>query len=227
MVLPVVSIKKPANIAGLNASQINSTHNTAVFFPGAGWSALNKQAARSWLCMALKAQQETGITLTAISTGDVLRSYNIQVQGFLRDYTLVWSLAVNGIVNRTKNTRKWNGTPDNLGAGKMRTYYLKKNAVPKAIPGGGNHPLGLAVDVAVYDPNLDDGNKWPGGSRNIRTKPVLWNWLLKNAGPRFGWSWELPQEGLDDPHLHYFAGDNIPKEVLEIEAWFNSHNKPK
>jgi hypothetical protein len=225
MVLPVVNVKKPANIVGLSAAQINSTHNTPVFFPGAGWSALNKQAARSWNCMALKAQQETGITLTAISVADVLRSYNVQVQGFHRDYTLGWTLAVNGLSNLTKNTRKWNGTPGNLGVGVMKTYYLKKGATPKAIPGGGNHPLGLAVDVAVYDPNLDDGNKWPGGSRNIRTKPILWNWLLKNAGSRFGWSWENSQEGIDDPHLRYFAGDNIPKEVLAIEDWFAAQGK--
>jgi hypothetical protein len=227
MVLPVVSVKKPSNIEGLNASQISTEHNTKVFFPGAGYSALNKQAARSWNCMALKIKQETGVTLTAISTADVLRSYNVQVQGFNRDYTLGWSLTINGLTNRTKNIRKWNGTPGNLGPGIMKTYYLKKGAIPKAIPGGGNHPLGLAVDVAIYDVLLDDGNAWPGGSRNIHTKPIAWEWLKDNAVRRFGWSWEIATEGVDDPHLHYFAGDDIPKEVLEIEAFFNALNKPK
>lgn len=222
MALPVVSVVKPAAIAGLTAAQIdrtNPTHLVKRFFPGVGDQYLNPQADRCFGALALFCKQATGVTLSCAGQGSGWRSYATQVNAFRLRYTEGWTLAANGLTNATKNIRRWNGTPANSGPGVLKTYYLRKGMIPVAVPGGGYHPLGLALDVAIWDPALIDGNPIPGGVRSIRSNPAVWTWLLANAGS-CGWSWENSSLGVDDPHLHYWAGDKIPARVLQLEAFF-------
>lgn len=84
-------------------------------------------------------------------------------------------------------------TPAKSWAGK--TWWKKPRVATAAIPGTSNHGEALAVD-----------------NKNT-TKPAM-DWLLKHAAD-YGWSWELDSEKW---HLHYFAGDRIPKAVLDYEA---------
>ena len=214
MALPVVALTRPSNIEGLSASQIGASHLTPLYFPGVGHSSLNPAAARAWGALVVACLAATGQTLTAVSTADVLRSFQQQWNAFFDRYTDSWSLSVNGLTNRTQHTRFFQG----------KTWYLKKGRIPCAVPGTGNHPLGLAVDVAIFDSKIVDGNKWDGGARNIRSDAKVWAWLKENV-VSLGWSWEHAAEGVDDPHLRYYAGDKIPQRVLDIEAWIAAASK--
>lgn len=210
MALPVVPVTQPESIAKVaTANIIPSVHGVRKFFPGVGYSWLHPAAARSWDALTAACLAETGVRLTAVSTADVYRSYAVQVAAFRARYVPKWTLAACGLKNKVENRRTWDGI----------TYYLLKGQIPCAVPGKGWHPRLLAVDVAVYDPNYIDGNKWEGGARAVRGNALAWEWLKKNV-ISFGWSWEIPSEGVDDPHLHYWAGDKIQKRVLDVEAWF-------
>lgn len=218
MTLPVVPVQVPASIAGLTAAQISKqVHLAPKLFAGVGRSYIHPNAARCWDALNLSCYAATKQWLTAVSTADVFRSYSTQCTAFRMRYTETWTLAQNGLTNLTQNKRSWNGTPANSGAGTMKVYYLRKGQIPCAVPGTGWHPKGLAVDAAIFDPTINDGNSYEGGARNIRSNAVAFAWLKANA-VSFGWSWEIAREYVDDPHLHYFAGDNIPKAVLDLEA---------
>lgn len=220
MALPVVTVVKPVAIQGLNAAQISKTnpkHLVPRTFPGVGVQYLNPQAARCWDALFVFCKQATGRTLSCAGQGSGWRSYATQVNAFNLRYTLGWTLEANGLTNRVKNIRTWNGTPGNLGGGVRKTYYLRRGMIPVAVPGGGYHPLGLALDVALYEPTTNS-------VRSIRSDTKVWNWLLANA-MTCGWSWENASLGVDDPHLHYWAGDKIPAKVAQLEAFFASVSK--
>lgn len=220
MALPVITVVRPTAIQGLTAAQIskdNPTHLVKRAFPAVGTQYLNPQAARCWDALWVFCKQDTGRTLSCAGQGSGWRSYQTQVNAFRLRYTLGWTLAANGLTNRVKNIRTWNGTPGNIGPGDRRTYYLRKGMIPVAVPGGGYHPLGLALDVALHDPTTNT-------VRAIRSDPKVWNWLLANAAS-CGWSWENSSLGVDDPHLHYWAGDKIPARVAKLEAFFAAVTK--
>ncbi len=206
MALPVVPVTKPSNIEGLKSSQIGVCHLKEVFFAGVGHSSLNPAAARCWDALVIACLAATKVTLTAVSTADVYRSYSTQYRVFHQRYTPTFD----PVVNTTEHQRVFEGV----------RYYLRKGMIPVASPGGGFHPLGLAVDVAIFNPNINDGDKYPGDPTNIRNAAykAVWEWLKANV-VSLGWSWEHATEGVDDMHLHYFAGDKIPARVLAIEAW--------
>jgi hypothetical protein len=222
MALPVKPVVKPSAIAGLTAAQISKTnpqHLKPHFFAGVGDQYLNPFALRCVIAFILFCKQATGVDLSCAGQGSGWRSYRTQVTGFQASYTTTWSLSVNGLANRFANTRKWNGTPANSGPGALVTYYLRKGAIPKAVPGTGWHPYGLALDFAIFDALMDDGYPVPGGVRSVRSNPLVWQWMQANA-LSCGLSWENPNVGVDDPHLHYFAGDKVPARVLQLEAYF-------
>lgn len=214
MALPVVKVVRPKAIAGLTAAQISKTnpaHLQAHIFAAVGKQYLNPTFLRCWVAFALFCKQATGYDLSCAGQGSGWRSYQTQLNQFHLRYTETYSLAVNGAANRLLNRRTFNG----------KVYYLRKGMIPVAVPGQGWHPYGLALDIAIFDPTLDDGFPMPGGVRSIRSNTKVWNWVLTNA-VSCGMSWENERLGVDDPHLHYFAGDNVPKRVLELEAFFNS-----
>ena len=220
MSLPVIHVQRPVAIAGLNADQIDKTnpkHLVPRTFPGVGVQYLNPQAARCYDALSVFFNQGTGLILSCAGQGSGHRSYRTQVNAFSLRMTLTYSVTINGIVNQFKNTRLWNGTPGNRGPGALRKYYLRKGMIPVAIPGGGWHPFGLALDIAIYDPATKT-------IRSIRSNTKAWNWMIANANT-CGWSWENPTVGVDDPHLHYWAGDKIPARVLQLEAFFKAAAK--
>lgn len=214
MALPVVKVTPPSAISGLTAAQIsrdNPKHLVHHIFAAVGKQYLNPTFLRCWVALALFCKQATGFDLSCAGQGSGWRSYQTQLNQFHLRYTPTWSLAVNGATNRFQNRRTFQG----------KVHYLRKGMIPVAVPGSGWHPFGLALDVAIFDPKLDDGFPIPGGVRSIRSNATVWNWLLANAAS-CGMSWEIERLGVDDPHLHYFAGDNVPKRVLDLEAFFNS-----
>lgn len=225
MTLPVVPVKRPANIVGVSAAQIGACHLEAVFFPGVGHSSLNPAAARGWRALVVACIAATGVTLTAVSTADAYRTFATQLRAFMARYVLATDpgIASGAIAIATDFAGRPIHTRTYLG----QVYYLRRGMIPCAVPGSGWHPFGLAVDVAIYDPTLNDGDQYPGDPRNIRTRTpakfaAVWPWLIGNV-VSLGWSWEYPTEGTDDPHLHYFAGDTPTQRVLDIEAWLAAH----
>lgn len=96
-------------------------------------------------------------------------------------------------VSRTKRT--WRG----------KTWYLRPGYALAAVPGTSNHGLGLAVDVGEEV----DGDT---GTETVDRDTV--DWLVANE-ERFGFSHEVQSEPW---HLRYFAGDDIPRAVLDHEA---------
>ncbi len=71
-----------------------------------------------------------------------------------------------------------------------------------AVPGSSNHGKGLAIDYIT-------GSKWLA-------------WMLAHAAT-YGWSWEIQSE---EWHLHYFAGDSLPRAVLDYEAGLHPPTDP-
>ena len=212
MTLPVVAVKQPASIKDVPTAKIvKEVHLTKVFFPGVGNSYMHAAMARCWFALVVACIAATKQTLTAVSTADVYRSFQVQHNAFFNRYTPTWSLEVNGLTNRFANTRTYNGVK----------YYLRKGQIPCAVPGTGWHPRGLAIDVAIFVPTISDGNQWPGGATYIRGNKQVFDWLKANV-LSFGFSWENVKEYVDDPHLHYFAGDAIPQRVIDIENYLNA-----
>lgn len=211
MVLPVHAVTLPADLTDAVAKNLNGKlgdcNLTAITLAGIGHASLEKQAARAFQAMQVAVLGATGQTLSASSSVDCYRPYQVQLNAFVARYTPTFDPTVN---IGTNYVRIWNG----------HTYYQKKGTVPCAVPGTSNHGWGLAVDVAVYNPAL-------AHVVNVKNYPTVWQWLLTYADA-FGFSWENPNEGVDDMHLHYWAGDNIQHGVLEIEAWLASgdHSTP-
>lgn len=198
MSLPVLPLKRPKDIEGLTPQQIGVCHLTQVYFPGVGHDSLHRLAARAWVALTIAALAAGKWTLTCAGWGSALRAFATQERVFFQRYTPTYNPAVNQI----KHQRVYQG----------KRYYLRRGMIPVAIPGGGNHPLGLAVDGAL----LVNGKiiAW-------RSDAKFWAWLKANV-TTFGFSFEHPDEGVDDPHIRYVAGDAIPRRVLDIEAWIEA-----
>ena len=65
MALPALTITRPSNIQGLDASQIGASHLEARYFPGVGYGSLNPKAALAWDALVVACLAETGETKTA------------------------------------------------------------------------------------------------------------------------------------------------------------------
>jgi hypothetical protein len=85
-----------------------------------------------------------------------------------------------------------------------KTFFQKPGTNVAAVPGNSNHGLGLAVDTGI---EVD------GDPRAERIDQVTVDWLVANER-RFGFSHELQSEPW---HIRYFAGDDVPDAVLELE----------
>jgi len=199
MTLPVAPVTRPSDIAGLTPAQIGVCHLSQVYFPGVGHDSLHKLAARAWTALTVAALAEGGWVLTCAGWGSALRSFATQERAFFQRYVDTY----NPLTCQLSNQRTYQG----------KRWYLKRGQIPCAVPGTGNHPLGLAIDGALYK-----GGKilaWRGDAK-------FWAWLKANV-LSFGLSFEIPEEGVDDPHVRYTAGDHVPQRVLDIEAWCAAH----
>lgn len=92
-------------------------------------------------------------------------------------------------------TRRWMG----------QRWKKRPNVAAAAVPGTSNHGWGLAVDVGEES----DGD---AGTESLDAGTLA---AMKVHAHRFGWSWELQSEPW---HIRYWAGDDIPKAVLDFEA---------
>lgn len=202
MVYPVVSVTRPAALAGLTNGKLPDSVLTAPGFPLRPTARLERAAARAWLALAAACKTATGVTITCTSTADTYRSYPAQVSTFLRRYTPTdyptWASAPAG------KRRRWDD-------GKGHLYWLlRPGFAPSATPGTSNHGWALAVDTGYVTKD---------GTIGYLASSAAWSWMLGNAG-RFGWSWESQVESW---HIRYTAGDRIPQAVLDFEAGAAPH----
>lgn len=145
---------------------------------------LHHRAADAWQAMSLAAFKEAKIVLAPASSSDSYRTLDMQERGFFKHYQ---DTPVPGEIPKLYQGKK---------------YWKRPDQYPAAVPGSDRayHGWGLAIDIANFGlSNLDDP----------KTK-----WVLDNYD-RFGWSHEYKFEDRfkDPPHIHYYAGDDVPPDV--------------
>jgi LAS superfamily LD-carboxypeptidase LdcB len=189
MTLRIAPVTRPSDLTGVSNGKLPS--NLLVAVQG---GKLHHLAARAFNALAMHAYAHAhnmGLTHTH---GGLYRTYAQQETLFRSRYD-------------PKGTgggcKTWNGVK-----------WCKKDSkfATVATPGTSNHGWGLAIDMA-WDSDHSDGIG-PDDAQYIKSHPG-WQWILDNA-ERFGFSWELQSEPW---HIRYVAGDNVPKVVLEWEAF--------
>lgn len=200
--LYVKPVTKPSTLDGQSNGNLGPCQLEPTFFNGVGYASLERTTKRAWDAFNITCFAESGWWLTAVSLGDAYRSYESQVRLFTSRYTPTFDAAT---CKGESVYKWWKG---------VKWYQLKYTAMA-AVPGTSNHGWGLALDVAIYDPNRNDGDKYAGDPVYIQSNELLWAWIQMNA-PRFGFSWEAQSEPW---HLRYTEGDNIPQKVLDVENW--------
>lgn len=211
-----LSVKLPANLAGIKPGDLGPCQMRPVWFPGVGNRDLHNLAADAFDCMAMICKAETGYALT---TTGAYRSRQQCLDVFNQRYTLTYLPIRNVLTNRRTG-------PDG------KRYYLRKGMMPVAgftngVPDS-NHAKGLAFDNAIW---MKVGTTWSVvhvqdkratyvDKKTGKTRTV-WDWLVDNA-VSFGWSWEGAKPGKpgwEAHHLRYVAGDATPQRILDIRAW--------
>ena len=163
--------------------------------PGYGMISLHPLASRAYDALQFIAWVETKQQLTVTSPADAYRNYQRQEQTFLARYMKTFVLLL-----CTLATKVWNGV----------TWWQKRGVAMAAVPGTSNHGLGLAFDAALWV-EVKPG-KWQ--IRPVGENKLFFGWLELNA-EKFGFAWNNKTENW---HLEYFAGDNVPQKVLDVEA---------
>jgi LAS superfamily LD-carboxypeptidase LdcB len=123
--LPIKPVVLPAHLKGCKPGKLDE----AVLVRLEKGGKLEKNTADAWNAMVSSAKFY-GVELKPTSVGDVYRTFDSQLAGFMDRYVL-----------------------EDTGTGKSRkfrnkTWYLKKGKAPMAAPGTSNHNLGIAIDVA-------------------------------------------------------------------------------
>lgn len=152
----------------------------------------------SWACRLVPpaARAWRALSVAALEAGHVLKpsgphdSYR-PYDTQLRIFLQRFTTTPNG--SRTRRT--WRG----------QTWYLKPGYALAAVPGTSNHGRAIAVDVGEER----DGDT---GTESLDAGTLAW--LVENE-ERLGWSHEVQSEPW---HLRYFAGDRIPRAVLDHES---------
>ena len=196
MMLPVVRVTMPADLAKATNGRLWPSQLAPMHLPGANTAVLHRNAARVFGALFVAALAETGQTMTATSAADCYRSLDLQLSAWNARMVPKYNP-----VTCSRTSKVWNG----------QTWWLRRGMAQVATPGQSNHGWGLAVDVGLWDASARtvrpvDGNSW------------FWGWLLGNAAS-FGLSWEVQSEPW---HLRYVAGDAIPQRVLDIEAFLGA-----
>ncbi len=208
MALPVIPVTQPSDIRDLRPDQIGVCHLAKVYFPGVGHDSLHKLPARGWVALTVAALAEgqkynEKWVLTCAGWGSALRAYATQYKAFFDRYE---PGPYNPLKHQLKHQRVFGGV----------RYYLRRGQIPCAVPGSGWHPRGLAIDGALFHKGLIVA--WRSNTR-------FWNWLKANV-VSFGFSFEIAEEGVDDPHIRWVVGDKIPQRVLDIEQWIAAAGAP-
>lgn len=196
MALPIQPVTKPSTIRNYENGKLPSSVLALV---GVGSARMEVTAARAAKAMFAQARKDLGVEIKHV--GDY-RSFEAQLSLFLSRYKPV---SYNVYINTSSAHRKrWY---DAGRYGYDSQYWVKKDnrLATAAVPGSSNHGWGLALDIAEeYD---GDAAADPITSRFV-------NWLVQNAA-KYGFSAELQSEPW---HWRYFAGDAVPRAVLEFEA---------
>lgn len=187
---PVVAVTKPADLANQQNGRLTPCVLTPVMFAGVGHASLHPLARRAWDALLIACHKETGVSLTATSVADAYRPYGSQESLFRRRYRDSY----NPLTCSTAS-KMWNGVK----------WWQLRGVAMAAVPGTSNHGWALAVDAAIWSGS--------GAPKSITSNRVSWAWVQAHA-IEFGWSWEVQSEPW---HIRYYAGDNVPKRVLEIE----------
>ena len=199
-------VEMPSDLAGVPNGRLGPCNLTTVFFVGVGHLSMHPLAARAWNAMTAICKAETKADL---STTGTYRSFDAQLQLFNQRYTPTYLPLRNVLTNQ----RTYQG----------KTWYLRRGCAPAATPGTSNHGWGIAIDTAIAAPTYDPTAKaWVTKIVGITADPKVWQWVQANA-MSFGFGWEGARPGMPgwEPwHLRYWAGDRIPKRVLDVEAWF-------
>lgn len=201
---PTRPIVQPSSLQCAANGQLQSTLLTTIGIGGR----LERTAARAWaaLYVAAAADGWTDDRALTWTPGGTYRTLAQQEAGF-RD--------------------RWQTTPPDGGLPPVTTFYnggtwwLRtyrgsdgrwRYVARSARPGTSNHGLGLAVDVAL-GPDMNNADP---------LTPDALTWLRGNA-ISLGWSWEPATLTPQEPwHLHYYAGDQLPERVLQIEAFLSA-----
>ncbi len=163
--------------------------------PGYGMISLHRLASRAYDALQFIAWVETKQQLTVTSQADAYRNYQRQESTFLIRYLRTFVPLICLLA-----TKIWNGV----------TWWQKRGYAMAAVPGTSNHGLGLAFDAALWV-EVSKG-KWK--IMPVGRNKQFFAWLEKNALD-FGFAWNNKTENW---HLEYFAGDNVPQRVLDVEA---------
>jgi hypothetical protein len=216
MALPITKpIVYPPGLDLNRNGQLFPSELTPIFLPGVGMGTMHPTAVRAFNCLFLMALVDTGQTMTATSNGDDYRSYDMQLRVFEQRYSPTYDPAYNVLENRRKG-------PD----GKM--WYLKRSRKngppysPVASPGTSNHGYGIALDCALWLPDVSSK------PQSVTSNKLFFAWLSgKNGAPAnyrigqgtnaesFGLSWEMQSEPW---HLRLVTGAPTQR-VLDIEAF--------
>lgn len=165
--------------------------------PGHGFIQLHPFASRAFDVLQFNCWMETGQQLTVVSMADAYRNRQRQEITFRQRYTPTY----NPLVNLTA-TKFWNG----------QTWWQRRGTAMAATPGTSNHGWGLAFDAAWWS-EVKPG-EW--AIRPVGSNKLAFAWLELNV-LSYGFAWNNRTENW---HLEYFAGDDIPQKVLDLEAWF-------
>ena len=165
--------------------------------PGLGMISLHPLASRSWDVLQFNCWHETGQQLTVTSLADAYRNYQRQEATFRARMVDRYNP-----LTCTNVTRFWQG----------KTWWLRKGMAQVATPGTSNHGWGLAVDAALWVETSKD--RWE--IRPVAGNRWLFAWLEANVVDH-GFAWNNRTEPW---HLEYFAGDDVPERVLNLERLF-------
>lgn len=202
--LPSRPVVMPSNLKGQANGKLGPCQMDAVFFAGVGHASLNRVVIRNWNALNVAVYGETGRWLTITSLADAFRSYDRQLAVFNVRMSPVYDPAT-----CTTTTRTFNG----------KTWWLKKGYAPCATPGTSNHGWGLALDVALYDPNRNDGDAYAGDPVGITSNPAVWA-AFQRLAPEFGFSWEGRSGAIVEPwHIRYVLGDEVAQRTIDVERF--------
>lgn len=197
MKLPIRSVVLPSDLRG----ETNGVPDHLLAPCGVQGFKMHHLAARSMRAM-VAAMTAAGFVVRATGT---TRSYERQVEMF--DGTDPASrTAVEG---RYIPEHLWGTVPKASLTNDVRTWQGKKwkrrvGTAAAAVPGKGNHPLGLAIDFA---------EERDGDAQAESVSSAFVAWLVANA-KSFGYSAEMQSEPW---HWKYDNGDRVPDAVIAFE----------
>lgn len=213
--LSVRTMVLPTDLLSSSNGHLFPSQLAPIYLPGIGMGTLHPLAVRVFNMLHWAGLAETGQVMTATSNADDYRSYDMQLQVFLQRYTPNYIPLRNVLSDRRMG-------PD----GKM--WYKRILVAAVATPGKSNHGWALALDGALWV--LDDKTgRW--SIRGYVTNKLFFAWLSApgwfaedhpwhlgtgSNAESFGLSWEMQSETW---HLRYVEGDNVPRRVLDMEAY--------